>query len=140
MRGTLTLFVALLFSQASLAQALKIEDLHKKSEVLLKESAAAKTDAERTTKLLDLKKDLDKTLDIHRAKELEENSPEHEEIALMFYNLEPVFHFVEDKKKASTCAKTENKIRSADAQGRPEGAPPTQNAAIALEWLKVFCK
>lgn len=140
MRGTLTLLVALLFSQASLAQALKIEDLHKKSEVLLKESASAKTDAERTAKLLDLKKDLDKTLDIHRAKELEENSPEHEEIALMFYNLEPVFNFVEDKKKTMSCAKTENKIRSADAQGRPDSAPPTKNAAIALEWLKVFCK
>ena len=140
MRGTLTLFVILLFTQISFAETLKIEDLYKKSEVLLKESTAAKTEAERKTKLLDLKKALETTLDTHRAKELEENSPEHEEIALLFYNLEPVFIFAEDKKKTSTCAKTENKIRSADAQGRPDGAPSTKNAAIALDWLKVFCK
>ena len=140
MRGTLTLLVIFLFTQISLAETLKIDELYKKSEALLKESTAAKTEVERKTKLTDLKKALETTLDTHRAKELEENSPEHEEIALLFYNLEPVFIFAEDKKKKTTCAKTEHKIRSADAQGRPDSAPPTKNAAIALDWLKVFCK
>lgn len=140
MRRTLSLFFAFLFSQTLGAQTLKVEDLHKKSEALLKETVVAKTEADRTAKLLDLKKTLDTTLDAYRAKNLEDTSPEHEEAALFFYNLEPVFKFVEDKKKTTTCASTESKIRSADAQGRPEGSAPTKNAAIALEWLKVFCK
>lgn len=140
MRRTLTLIVILLFSQFSAAQILKVEDLHKKSEVLLKESASVKTEPERTAKLLELKKSLESTLDGYRAKNLEETSEDHEETALFFYTLEPVFKFVEDKKKTSSCAKTETKVRSADAQGRPEGAPLTKNASIALDWLKVFCK
>ena len=140
MRGTLTLFVVLLFSQVSWSEILKVEDLHKKSEVLLKESAKAKTDTDRSAKLLDLKKTIDTTLDAYRAKDLEENSEAHEEAALFFYTLEPVFKFVEEKKKPADCGPTEGKIKSADAQGRPEGAPLTKNAAIALDWLKVFCK
>lgn len=140
MRWTLTLVFAILFSKISLAEPLKVEDLHKKSEALLTETTKAKTDSDRATKLLELKKTIDTALDAYRAKNLEETSAAHEEAALFFYTIEPVFDFVQQKKKPAACAPTEGKIRSADAQGRPEGAPLTKNASIALEWLKVFCK
>jgi hypothetical protein len=134
----LTFFIVQFATAAS--EILKVEDLHKKSEVLLKESAATKTDAERAAKLLALKKEINTARDAYSKTPETEDSDAHEAVATFYYNLEPVFNLVEEKKFPARCASTKGKIQLADSQGRPEGAPLTKNASIALEWLKVFCK
>jgi hypothetical protein len=142
MRRTLITLVALFISQFAFSanEILKVEDMHKKSEVLLKESATAKTDAERATKLLTLKKEINAARDAYSKTKATEDSDAHEEVATFYYNLEPVFNLVEEKKFPAKCHSTKLRIESADSQGRPEGAPLTKNASITLEWLKVFCK
>lgn len=142
MRGTLILLLSLLLSQFAVAanEILKVEDLQKKSEVLLKESASTKTEAERATKLQTLKKEINAARDAYSKTPETEDSDAHEEVALFFYTLDPVFKLVEEKKFPAQCASTRGKIESADAQGRPEGSALTKNASIALDWLKIFCK
>jgi hypothetical protein len=142
MRRTLIILLTLFISPFAFSanEILKVEDLHKKSEVLLKESATAKTDAERTTKLLALKKEINAARDAYSKTPITEDSDAHEEVATFYYNLEPVFNLIEEKKFPARCAATKGKITGADAQGRPEGSALTKNASIALEWLKIFCK
>lgn len=131
----------LLFSLNAMTAPLKVEDLYKKSETLLKVAKESKSEKDQSAQLKTLQHSLEKTREEYQKQNPDQGTPEESKVNLLYYNLLPVFDHVEDTKKApNKCANTELKIRSADAQGRDEGAPLRKDAQIALDWLKVFCK
>ena len=140
MRGTLICMIALFCVSPAWAQLFKVSDLHVKSEALLKEAKATASSEERAKKLGQLKALIESARTEYDKKFPAGGNPDKFEISMFFHNLDPVFKQVEGKKDKAACDRTEGKITSADAQGRPEGAPLTKNAAIALEWLQLFCK
>lgn len=140
MRRSLVTLAVLLASVSAHAELLKVTDLYKKSEVLLKESTAAKTEKERIAKFKDLEKAIESTRATYELKESDQDSDAYEAISRFFYTLSPIVKLVDEKKIAAKCDFTENRIKSADAQGKDEGAPLTKDATVALEWLKQFCK
>ena len=140
MRRSLVTLAIVLASATANAELLKVTDLYKKSEVLLKESATVKTEAERITKLKDFEKAIESTRETYEKNESDQDSDAYEAISRLYYTLEPIVKLVGEKKIAAKCELTENQVRSADAQGKKEGAPLSKDASVAIEWLKVFCK
>lgn len=134
--------VTLVFMSLSTnAAPLKVEDFYKKSDKLLQAAKDSKIDKDQTAQLISLKDSLEKTRQEYQKQDPTQGGPEESKVNLLYYNLRPVFDHIEDGKKSpNKCANTEIKIRSADAQGRDEGAPLRKDAQIALDWLKVFCK
>ncbi|MFS4459762.1 hypothetical protein [Bdellovibrio sp. HCB2-146] len=141
MRHKLVFATFLFVSLASSAAPLKVDDFYKKSDTLMKIAKTAKNEKEQTAQLLSLKESLEKTRTEYQNQDPDKGGPDESKVNLLYYNLLPVFDYIEDtKKNPNKCANTELKIRSADAQGRDEGAPLRKDAQIALDWLKIFCK
>lgn len=116
-----------------------VEIFYQESESLLKQ-AEKKPTTKKMKLLKDLQKSMQDTLDQYEKKDPNLGSTEEDKISLFFYTLEPVFKLHQKKKITRTeCQQVQQEIRTGDRMGRPEDAPASKQALVALAWLETIC-
>lgn len=124
------------FSETSMKN---VEIFYEESENLLKQ-AEQKPAAKKMKLLKNLQKSMQDSLDQYEKKDPKLGGTEEDKISLLYYTIEPVFKLNLKKKITRTrCQQVQQEIRTGDRMGRPEDAPSTKPALVALAWLKTIC-
>lgn len=127
---------------ANAAEKLKVvDDFYSESTTLLKSAEKEKDTAHKSEKLKDLEKSFKSTLDRYEKENPKKGNKAEEQVAVLYYTLEPVFKIFDGKKPADreSCERVRQEVKTGDSMGKPEESPSSRQALEAYKWLDLLC-
>ena len=115
------------------------EDFFKESQTAFEKAAKETTFAKKGTALKDLEKSFEATLNQYEKSSPTEGDDQEQDVARLFYTLEPAFELARLKDKTKKdCARKKQDVLTGDNQG--EDSPASPNTKEALRWIELLCK
>ncbi|MFV3409750.1 hypothetical protein ACNH6C_14155 [Bdellovibrio bacteriovorus] len=115
------------------------DDFLKESQAAFEKASKETTFEKKSTVLKALEKSFEATLNQYEKTNPTEGDDKEQDVARLFYTLEPVFELAKLKEKTKKdCARKKQDILTGDNQ--PDDAPTSPNAKEALRWIELLCK
>ncbi|AFY01494.1 hypothetical protein Bdt_1805 [Bdellovibrio bacteriovorus str. Tiberius] len=131
--------MALTLLTAQAATLKNTEDFFKESQTAFEKASKETTFQKKSSVLKTLEKSFEATLDQYEKSNPAEGDEKEQDVARLFYTLEPAFELAKLKEKTKKdCARKKQDVLSGDNQ--PDEAPTSPNAKEALRWIELLCK
>lgn len=141
MYRTIIVLTLLFLSMPTFAELKSLDSLYQESEKLLAEAMGTKGFTERSKSILKLEKIFTDTLNAYEKKYPKKGNKKEEDIALLYYTLEPAFELAHQKTiSEKDCANKKQTVLTNDSMGRGESPPFTKPAKEALLWIELLCR
>ncbi|CAE79687.1 hypothetical protein AB1A81_08355 [Bdellovibrio bacteriovorus] len=131
--------LALTLLAAHAAPLNSAEDFFKESQAAFEKASKETTFEKKGTALKALEKSFEATLNQYEKSNPTEGDDKEQDVARLFYTLEPAFELAKLKDKTKKdCARKKQDVMTGDNQA--EDAPASPNAKEALRWIELLCK
>ncbi|MFV8259253.1 hypothetical protein ACNQKP_15710 [Bdellovibrio bacteriovorus] len=135
----LKIVFALTLLSAQAAPLKNTNDFFKESQSSFEKASKETTFEKKGSILRALEKSFEVTLNLYEKSNPTEGDDKEQDVARLFYALEPAFELAKLKEKTKKdCARKKQDVLTSDNQ--PDDAPTSPNAKEALRWIELLCK